>query len=227
MLKLQSPSWPRAIIHVDMNAFFASVEQLDHPEWRERPVVVTNGQQGTCIITCSYEARAYGIKTGMRLKEAYRLCPSFVHAPSRPERYTSISQTIMKALDMKASHYFIGMRLGQWGWQGIKTKLAYFSDDGNDIYQLSKQFVKEYLPLENSVQQVQITALNPATGYLQLDFFDQEHENQQKLNVIMDEINQRFGDFTLTPASLLSRSKMSNVIPPSWRPPPQEGENED
>ena len=66
--------WPKAIILVDMNAFFASVEQLDHPEWRGRALAVTNGGQGTCIITSSYEARAYGIKTGMRLSEAKRLC---------------------------------------------------------------------------------------------------------------------------------------------------------
>ena len=58
-----------------MNAFFASVEQRDHAEWRGRPVAITNGRQGTCIITCSYEARAYGIKTGMRLKQARQLCP--------------------------------------------------------------------------------------------------------------------------------------------------------
>ncbi len=62
--------WPRAIVFVDMNAFFASIEQLDYPQFRGKPLVVTNGTQGTCIITSSYEARAYGIKTGMRLMEA-------------------------------------------------------------------------------------------------------------------------------------------------------------
>jgi len=50
--------WSRAIILIDMNAFFASVEQLDHPEWRRgRALAVTNGKQGICIITGSYEAR--------------------------------------------------------------------------------------------------------------------------------------------------------------------------
>lgn len=90
--------WPRAIILVDMNAFFASIEQKDFPELRERPVAVTNGGQGTCIITCSYEARAYGIKTGMRLPEARRLCPKLVQCPSRPHRYAEISRGIMRAL---------------------------------------------------------------------------------------------------------------------------------
>ncbi len=53
--------WPRAIILLDMNAFFASIEQLDRPKWRGRPVAITNGLQGTCIITCSYKARTHGI----------------------------------------------------------------------------------------------------------------------------------------------------------------------
>lgn len=62
--------WERAIILVDMNCFFAQVEQQDNPFWRNRPVAITNGKLGSTIITCSYEARAYGVKTGMRLKEA-------------------------------------------------------------------------------------------------------------------------------------------------------------
>jgi len=90
--------WPRAIALVDMNAFFASVEQLDHPEWRGRPVGVTNGLQGTCIITCSYEARALGICTGMRIKHARQLCRDFIQVPARPVRYASVSTAIMHAL---------------------------------------------------------------------------------------------------------------------------------
>jgi len=91
-------AWPRAIILVDMNAFFASIEQRDHPEWQGRPVGITNGRQGTCIITCSYEARAYGIRTGMRLKEARRLCADFIQCPARPERYAEVAGDIMQAL---------------------------------------------------------------------------------------------------------------------------------
>lgn len=76
--------WPRAIIHVDMNAFFAAIEQHDRPELRGRPVAITNGMQGTCCITTSYEARAYGVKTGMRLREARELCPDIVRVAARP-----------------------------------------------------------------------------------------------------------------------------------------------
>lgn len=84
---------------IDMNAFFASIEQQDHSAWRGRPVGVTNGERGTCIITCSYEARSYGIKTGTRLQEARRLCPHFIQAPARPRRYAAVSRAIMEALE--------------------------------------------------------------------------------------------------------------------------------
>lgn len=90
--------WERAIIFVDMNAFFASVEQLDNPQLRGKPIAVTNGKEGTCIITCSYEARRFGIKTGMRLKQATQLCPLLIQCPSRPARYAQVSMQIMHAL---------------------------------------------------------------------------------------------------------------------------------
>lgn len=77
--------WPRALVLVDMNAFFASVEQRDFPELRGQPVAVTNSVEGTTIITSSYEARAFGIHTGMRLKEARRLCPRLIQRPTRPQ----------------------------------------------------------------------------------------------------------------------------------------------
>lgn len=84
---------------VDMNAFFASIEQLDHPEWRGRAVGVTNGERGTCLITCSYEARRYGIKTGTRIRQARRMCPDLIQAPARPQRYAAVSRAIMHALE--------------------------------------------------------------------------------------------------------------------------------
>ncbi len=81
-----------------MNAFFASVEQRDFPELRGKPIGVTNGEVGSTLITCSYEARAAGVKTGMRLREARLLCPDIIQRPARPRIYTAISTAIMHAL---------------------------------------------------------------------------------------------------------------------------------
>ena len=88
----------KIFIHVDMNAFFASIEQRDFPELLGMPVAVTNGSHGSCIITSSYEARAFGIKTGMRLRDGKKICPHLIQRPSRPNVYASISANIMDIL---------------------------------------------------------------------------------------------------------------------------------
>ncbi len=91
--------WPRAIALIDMNAFFASVEQRDFPSLLGQPVVVTNGLRGSCVITCSYEARAHGVHTGMVLPQARKLCPKLVQRPARPEVYARVSTSIMRAIE--------------------------------------------------------------------------------------------------------------------------------
>ena len=90
--------WPRVILLADMNAFFASVEQVDNPQWRARPLALTNGDIGTCIITCSYEARRAGVSTGMHIAKARQLCPDLIRVTSRPQRYAEVSTNIMQAL---------------------------------------------------------------------------------------------------------------------------------
>ena len=90
--------WQRAIALLDMNAFFASVEQRDFPNLLGQPVAITNGMRGSCIITSSYEARAFGIRTGMRVREALQLCPHLVQRPTRPKVYAKVSRNIMHSL---------------------------------------------------------------------------------------------------------------------------------
>ncbi len=87
--------WSRAILLIDMDAFFAAVEQKDHPHLRGKPIGITNGIQGSTLITCSYEARAFGIKTGMKFWQAKKLCPNLIAVGSRPDRYAEVSRDIM------------------------------------------------------------------------------------------------------------------------------------
>ena len=86
----------KIFIHVDMNAFFASIEQRDFPELSGMPVAVTNGRHGSCIITSSYEARAFGVKTGMKICEGKIICPHLIQKSSRPTVYAAASKNIMK-----------------------------------------------------------------------------------------------------------------------------------
>ena len=65
----------RIIMHIDMNAFFASVEQQNNPELRGKPIAVIGSAKRTVITTSSYEARAYGVKTGMDTWQAKQVCP--------------------------------------------------------------------------------------------------------------------------------------------------------
>lgn len=397
--------WPRIIVHVDMNAFFASVEQLDNPLLRGQPIGITNGDQGTCIITCSYEARAYGIKTGMRVKEALALCPHFKSIPSNPHRYAEISTKIMLALQnitpdieifsideafldvtrcekllgtpetigkkvkelifnisgllcsigvshnktmakfaaklqkpngftiiypweakerlknvpvtelcgiakgtarflasygvttcgdmaklpigilakrfgnvgrriwymcqgedpeplhrviptpkslghgkvmpphtkdkrtiatyllhmaeklaarlranqLEAQHFFIGIKSYESGWLGGKTKTAIPTNDSQIIFTLGQKLIEQHW-LGTEVYQIQITALDPQPQNVQPDLFIQIDEKQQRLNQVIDRVNQLYGEFTLAPALLLKRTSMHNVIAPAWRP---------
>ncbi|TLM79490.1 MAG: DNA polymerase IV [Actinobacteria bacterium] len=96
----------RAVLHVDMDAFFASVEQLDHPEWRGRAVVVGGSPQGRGVIAAaSYEARAYGVHSAMSAARAARLLPAdAVWARGNFERYAQVSAAIRALFEAETPH---------------------------------------------------------------------------------------------------------------------------
>ena len=86
----------RCIIHLDMDAFFASVEQLDNPELRGKPVIVGGAPNERGVVsTCSYEARRFGVHSAMSLTEAYRRCPQGIFVPGRGSRYVEISKAVL------------------------------------------------------------------------------------------------------------------------------------
>jgi DNA polymerase-4 len=86
----------RCIIHADLDAFFASVEQLDNPDLRGRPVVVGGPPESRGVVAAaSYEARAYGIHSAMPMRTALNLCPQAVRVSPRFQRYADISKRVM------------------------------------------------------------------------------------------------------------------------------------
>lgn len=85
---------PRKIIHIDMDAFFASVEQLDNPELKGKPVAVGGSGERGVVAAASYEARKFGVKSAMSSKVAKRKCPDLIFVKHRFYRYKEISKQI-------------------------------------------------------------------------------------------------------------------------------------
>lgn len=92
----------RYIVHIDMDAFFASIEQRDNPQYIGKPVIVgapPKGGKGRGVVsTCSYEARKFGIHSAMPISIAYRKCPEAIFLPVDIEKYSRVSQTVFNSL---------------------------------------------------------------------------------------------------------------------------------
>ncbi len=95
----------RAIAHMDMDAFFAAVEQLDHPELRGKPIIVGGDPSKRGVVsTCSYEARVFGVRSAMPSAQAERLCPDAVWVTSHFGRYGEMSRAVRAILETYTPH---------------------------------------------------------------------------------------------------------------------------
>lgn len=83
----------RKIIHIDMDCFFAAIEERDYPELKGKPIAIGGGERGV-LSTANYEARKYGLRSAMPTKTAIRLCPHVILRPSRFDKYKEASRTI-------------------------------------------------------------------------------------------------------------------------------------
>lgn len=91
----------KVYLHIDMDAFFASVEQRDHPEWKGKPVIVGGlpDERRSVVSTASYEARVFGVHSAMPTAKAYELCPHGIYTRGNMKHYAEISDVIMKILE--------------------------------------------------------------------------------------------------------------------------------
>ncbi len=88
----------RRVIHLDMDAFYAAIEQRDFPELRGKPLIVGGNSERGVVATASYEARPYGVRSAMPMAQALKLCPHAIVVPPRREQYLAVSRQIFTIL---------------------------------------------------------------------------------------------------------------------------------
>ena len=139
-------TWPRIVVHADMDAFYAAVEQLDNPDLRGKPILVGPKNNRGVVLTASYEARPYRVGSAMPVAEALRRCPDAIMVEPNFSRYQEISEQVMDIfgdfspqveaisldeafLDMTGAEHFFGApdEMGQ------KIKAAVFEATGLHI----------------------------------------------------------------------------------------------
>lgn len=136
------------ILHCDLDAFYASVEQRDHPSLQGKPVIIgaLPGSRGV-VATCSYEARKYGVKSAMPVSEAYRLCPQGIFLRPSMQKYAAVSRQVFSILEsftplvekisvdeafldvsgchhLFGSSYDIALKIKQEVWEKVGIKIS-------------------------------------------------------------------------------------------------------
>src|SRR5450432_1846966 len=100
MAAAPQPAFPRTIFHVDMDAFFVSVEELYDPSLKGKAVVVGGKSTERGVVSAaSYEARKFGVHSAMPLRTAYQKCPSAIFVEGHPERYREYSGRVFEVLN--------------------------------------------------------------------------------------------------------------------------------
>jgi DNA polymerase IV (DinB-like DNA polymerase) len=131
----------RIIFHLDMDHFFTAIEQRNHPELEDKPVVVgadpKEGKGRGVVSTCNYEARKFGLRSGMPISKAWKLCPQAVYLPLNYELYTLVSNEIMKILRKYADKF------EQWGIDEAFLDVTSKVKDYAEAETLAKQIKKE------------------------------------------------------------------------------------
>ncbi len=146
----RAASGARTILHVDLDAFFAAVEQRDNPELRGKPVVVGGGGPNDrgVVSTASYEARKFGIHSAMPLRTAGRLCPDAIFVPVDGAKYQRVSREVLEIL-RRFTPQVEAISIDE-AWLDVTRSKALFGD-GESIARQIKAAVRDEVGLTISV----------------------------------------------------------------------------
>jgi DNA polymerase IV len=138
---------PRTILHVDMDAFYASIEQRDNPQLRGKPVVVGGATRGV-VAAASYEVRKFGVRSAMPMRDALRRCPQLVRVPPRMSHYRAVSGQIFDVF-REFTPEVEGLSLDE-AFLDVTASLA-IHGDGVDIARAIKRRIRRRTDLTASV----------------------------------------------------------------------------
>ncbi len=174
----------RIIFHVDMDQFFAAVEERAHPEYKGKPVIVgadpKQGKGRGVVSTCNYEARKFGVRSGMPISRAWRLCPDCIYLPVNYELYTEASKDIMNIL-RKYSDKFEG-----WGIDEAFLDVTSKVKDYVEAETLARQIKKEIYEKEQLTGSIGIGP-NKLVAKIASDF-----QKPDGLTVVREEESEKF-----------------------------------
>lgn len=138
----------RKILHVDMDAFYASVEQRDNPELRGKPLVVGGGGNRGVVAAASYESRSFGVRSAMPMREARRLCPDLLQVSPRMSHYQAVSKQVFGVF-REFTPLVEGLSLDE-AFLDVTASLALFGNEV-DIAQAVKDRIRAETELTASV----------------------------------------------------------------------------
>ncbi len=127
----------RKILHVDMDAFYASVEQRDDPSLRGKPLVVGGTNNRGVVAAASYEARKFGIRSAMPMRDAYRRCPDLLRVTPRMSHYQAVSKEIF-TIFREFTPFVEGLSLDE-AFLDVTTSLSLFGDEVGIAQQIKRR----------------------------------------------------------------------------------------
>ncbi len=140
----------RTILHLDMDAYFASIEQKLNPALQGKPVVVVGDlKRRSIVLTASYEARAFGIKTGDLFWNAQKLCPQVIPVISSHHKYSAQTEELVALLEQYSSQ--VEMTSIDEGYLDVTGSLRLFKTDGEGLARLIQKRIQDELRLPCSV----------------------------------------------------------------------------